>query len=127
MLQPKAGYIDARPLTAELVELSCNARPDHTFGSFATDAGSLPCRFMSAPAQKRTWADLLPTIEFLEANRPGGNGERLKMLVVGILAEQPAIACLNSAKLPIAFIRNTEINRQVDESILALVGRRDSE
>jgi len=33
MLQRKAGYIDARPLTAELVELSCNARPDHTFGS----------------------------------------------------------------------------------------------
>ena len=35
MLQRKAGYIDARPLTAELVELSCNARPDHTFGSGA--------------------------------------------------------------------------------------------
>ena len=33
MLQRKAGYIDARPLTAELVELSCNARPDHTSGS----------------------------------------------------------------------------------------------
>jgi hypothetical protein len=39
MLQPKAGYIDARPLTAELVELSCNARPDHTSGSFAPESG----------------------------------------------------------------------------------------
>jgi hypothetical protein len=31
LLQLEAGYIDARPLTAQLVELSCNARPDHTF------------------------------------------------------------------------------------------------
>ena len=46
MLQRKAGYIDARPLTAELVELSCNARPDYTFGSIATGGAKLqvqPC------------------------------------------------------------------------------------
>jgi hypothetical protein len=32
-LQPKAGYIDARPLTASSLKSPCNARPDHTFGS----------------------------------------------------------------------------------------------
>jgi len=37
LLQLEAGYIDARPLTDELVELSCNARPDHTSGSISTD------------------------------------------------------------------------------------------
>src|SRR5882757_5732004 len=33
MLQSKAGYIDARPLTASSTKISCNARPDHTLGS----------------------------------------------------------------------------------------------
>src|SRR3984893_843215 len=33
MLQSKAGYIDARPLTASSTKISCNARPDHTSGS----------------------------------------------------------------------------------------------
>jgi hypothetical protein len=32
MLQSKAGYIDARPIS-QVGEASCNARPDHTFGS----------------------------------------------------------------------------------------------
>src|SRR5258707_2702142 len=32
MLQSKAGYIDARPLTASSTKISCNARPDHTLG-----------------------------------------------------------------------------------------------
>jgi hypothetical protein len=32
-LQPKAGYIDARPPTANSTKFSCNARPDHTLGS----------------------------------------------------------------------------------------------
>ena len=40
MLQPKAGYIDARPLTARSAKFSCNARPDHTFGSFTTETFS---------------------------------------------------------------------------------------
>ena len=31
-LQSKAGYIDARPLTANSSKSSCYARPDHTFG-----------------------------------------------------------------------------------------------
>jgi hypothetical protein len=31
-LQSKAGYIDARPLTANLAKSTCNARPDHTLG-----------------------------------------------------------------------------------------------
>jgi hypothetical protein len=30
MLQSEAGYIDARPLTANSTKFSCNARPDHT-------------------------------------------------------------------------------------------------
>ncbi len=33
MLQSKAGYIDARPLTASSAKSTCDARPDHTFGS----------------------------------------------------------------------------------------------
>ncbi len=33
MLQSEAGYIDARPLTANSTKFSCNARPDHTCGS----------------------------------------------------------------------------------------------
>src|SRR6476619_3214473 len=32
-LQSKAGYIDARPLTASSEKSTCNARPDHTSGS----------------------------------------------------------------------------------------------
>jgi hypothetical protein len=32
MLQSEAGYIDARP-HRQIEEISCNARPDHTFGS----------------------------------------------------------------------------------------------
>ena len=32
MLQSEAGYIDARPLTANSTKFSCNARPDHTLG-----------------------------------------------------------------------------------------------
>ena len=35
-LQSEAGYIDARPLTANSTKSSCNARPDHTSGSIAT-------------------------------------------------------------------------------------------
>src|SRR6266404_807070 len=31
-LQSKAGYIDARPLTASSAKSTCNARPDHTLG-----------------------------------------------------------------------------------------------
>ena len=34
-LQSKAGYIDARPPTASSAKSTCNARPDHTFGSKA--------------------------------------------------------------------------------------------
>src|SRR5882757_2164342 len=32
-LQSEAGYIDARPQTDSSTKTSCNARPDHTFGS----------------------------------------------------------------------------------------------
>src|SRR5258708_4461407 len=35
-LQSEAGYIDARPQTDSSTKTSCNARPDHTFGSKAT-------------------------------------------------------------------------------------------
>jgi hypothetical protein len=33
-LQSEAGYIDARPQTDSSTKTSCNARPDHTSGSF---------------------------------------------------------------------------------------------
>jgi len=32
MFQSKAGYMDARPPTANSSKTSCNARPDHTSG-----------------------------------------------------------------------------------------------
>ena len=32
-LQSEAGYIDARPHTVRSTKPSCDARPDHTFGS----------------------------------------------------------------------------------------------
>ena len=39
-LQSKAGYIDARPLTAGSTKTSCDARPDHTLGHvWTTPAG----------------------------------------------------------------------------------------
>jgi hypothetical protein len=44
-LQPKAGYIDARPPTANSTKFSCNARPDHTLGQ-TRSSGNV--RFMSA-------------------------------------------------------------------------------
>src|SRR5450755_824747 len=40
-LQLETGYIDARPLTTRSTKTSCNARPDHTFGSISTDSGCL--------------------------------------------------------------------------------------
>src|SRR2546423_11612035 len=39
-LQSKAGYIDARPLTANSTKTSCDARPDHTLGSNSDIAGA---------------------------------------------------------------------------------------
>jgi len=36
-LQSEAGYIDARRLTASSAKSTCNARPDHTFGSSDTN------------------------------------------------------------------------------------------
>jgi len=41
----KAGYIDARPLTAHSTKSSCNARPDHTCGSFTSFPPSRHARF----------------------------------------------------------------------------------
>jgi hypothetical protein len=41
MLQLKAGYIDARPLTASSTKTSCDARPDHTLGHWRTNRSSL--------------------------------------------------------------------------------------
>jgi hypothetical protein len=38
----ETGYIDARPLTIRSTKTSCNARPDHTFGSFSTKWGCPP-------------------------------------------------------------------------------------
>ena len=37
MLQSKAGYIDARPLTANSAKSTCDARPDHTLGHSRTN------------------------------------------------------------------------------------------
>ena len=42
MLQSKAGYIDARPLTANSTKTSCDARPDHTLGHKRTSARTGP-------------------------------------------------------------------------------------
>jgi hypothetical protein len=65
MFQSKAGYIDARPLTANSSNTSCNARPDHTFGSeadfdhkklhvcFALNSGHSPSRPQVQKYQRR--------------------------------------------------------------------------
>jgi hypothetical protein len=45
---------DARPLTANSTKFSCNARPDHTFGSFSTEAANSAARPRSASPQKLT-------------------------------------------------------------------------
>src|SRR6266436_3981761 len=39
MLQSETEYIDARPRQPASTKASCTARPDHTFGSFATELG----------------------------------------------------------------------------------------
>jgi len=44
MFQSKAGYMDARPPTANSSKTSCNARPDHTFGSQAAVETSMDLR-----------------------------------------------------------------------------------
>src|SRR5262249_27151842 len=36
-LQSEAGYIDARPQADRSMKTSCDARPDHTLGSNASD------------------------------------------------------------------------------------------
>jgi hypothetical protein len=43
-LQSKAGYIDARPLTAIAAKSTCNARPDHTLGQTRPVEPVLPTR-----------------------------------------------------------------------------------
>jgi len=53
-LQSEAGYIDARPLSTRSTKASCNARPDHTLGSFSTDLAGLPSRSISGSPQKQT-------------------------------------------------------------------------
>jgi hypothetical protein len=53
MLQSEAGYIDARPHVPNSTKSSCNARPDHTVGSFATEAVEATLRRMSASPRKR--------------------------------------------------------------------------
>src|SRR5262249_39808705 len=52
-LQAKAGYIDARPQIPHSEKSSCNARPDHTFGSSPTEAGEATRPCTSASPQKR--------------------------------------------------------------------------
>ena len=54
MLQSEAGYIDARPLTANSTKFSCNARPDHTSGQTATSWGV--CVTGSSTPRKPTFA-----------------------------------------------------------------------
>jgi hypothetical protein len=55
-LQSKAGYIDARPLTANSTKTSCDARPDHTSGSFA-EVAARPgyVRFTPTSRHRRSW------------------------------------------------------------------------
>src|ERR1700730_10619779 len=61
MLQSKAGYIDARPLTASSTKISCNARPDHTSGSKAVDREFPlkldPDRFGANPHPRKVHSD----------------------------------------------------------------------
>jgi len=47
-LQSEAGYIDARPQSRQIVDTSCDARPDHTIGSITPDQ-VLGCHFRTTP------------------------------------------------------------------------------
>ena len=47
----KAGYTDARPLTANSTTFSCYARPDHAFGS-KCDMAASPRHFRSSPQSR---------------------------------------------------------------------------
>jgi hypothetical protein len=60
-LQPKAGYIDARPFTANSSKSSCYARPDHTCGSIAP-LSNIEQQCLLHP-QEQTFATLLSTSE----------------------------------------------------------------
>src|ERR1700682_4424556 len=51
-LQSEAGYIDARPQTDSSTKTSCNARPDHTFGS-NSEVGPLERHVRSTPNSRR--------------------------------------------------------------------------
>ena len=78
MFQSKAGYIDARPLTASSTKISCNARPDHTFGSNpdfllgGRTSASAECRHWSGRAVRWSSCAILLRFEPLELNASSG-------------------------------------------------------
>jgi hypothetical protein len=102
-LQSKAGYIDARPPTAIAAKSTCNARPDHTFGSKATVWQSAG-HFRSTPINRHSQmptarlkgvpikevADLFQSTSAraMRALQPEPSGSR-----VGYLLERNAIRC----------------------------------
>jgi hypothetical protein len=53
MLQSETEYIDARPHQPASTKASCTARPDHTFGSFATKVERATSVTVSAMPRKR--------------------------------------------------------------------------
>src|SRR4029450_3775608 len=72
-LQSKAGYIDARPLTANSMKPSCNARPDHTLGQTAT-TGHVSVRSAHQWTPVVKWTALLPAIEAFIWRRSSTSG-----------------------------------------------------
>src|SRR5258708_2878540 len=54
-LQSEAGYIDARPQTDSSTKTSCNARPDHTYGSKGEILTA--SRYFPICPQDQTWLE----------------------------------------------------------------------
>src|SRR5258708_19670225 len=69
-LQSEAGYIDARPQTDSSTKTSCNARPDHTFGS-KTEMAALERHVRCILKSRHRQA--IPACPFPARNRHGLN------------------------------------------------------
>jgi len=63
-LQSKAGYIDARPLTARSTKFSCDARPDHTWGQFGAHRKPLNDR-LAPILLKKSETDIMRNANYL--------------------------------------------------------------
>src|SRR5258708_31098639 len=89
-LQSEAGYIDARPQTDSSTKTSCNARPDHTFGS-KTEMAALERHVRCILKSRHRQA--IPACPFRASNRHG-----LNLRVTADRLPPPQNALINQAR-----------------------------